>query len=205
MIYLLVVFGCLILFLIANSVLNRVLVTRIQHHNGLYRLNVFPILLSILIVLAAVILPKIIISNTRYRSFEDYLLWTEGYRLEGSLGIDAYYENECGVVYSYGNQTASGFAAKEENGLKHEKLRLLQDKILQTDTVGVNMALYEVADNLRIFSFTRMDDAEFQITVNGATSENYLLTNHMRQKINVVENVSSYQIILEGQSFTITS
>lgn len=206
MIYLLVVLGCLILFLIANTVLNRLLVSRIEHHNGLYRLNAFPILFLVLIVLAAIILPRTIVSNTRYNSFENYLLWTEGYRLEGFLGVDAYYENECGVVYSYGNQTASGFAAKEEGGLKHEKLKFLKNKILQTDTAGISMALYGVADkNLCIFIFTQMDAADFQIAVNGEISENYLSTNHMRQKINVIENTSSYEIVLEGQSFTITS
>lgn len=205
MIDLLVVLGCLCLFLISNFVLNRVLISRIERNNGCYRLNALPILLLILIVLAAIILPKPIISNTRYNSFEEYLLWTEGYRLEGVLGIDACYETEWGVVYSFGDQTASGFAAKDENGLKYEKLRFLKSKILQTDTVGVNMSLYEVADkNLCIFLFTQMDDADFQITLNGATTENYLSTNHMRQKINVVEKVSSYQIVLEGQSFTIT-
>lgn len=206
MISLLVIFGCIILFLILNIVLNRILINHIKNKNGRYQLSGLPICLFIFIVLCALVLPKVIIPTIEYNSFEDYLFWTEGYQIEGVFGIDAYYDDGRGVIYSFGNQTVSGFAMKEDNGsLKNGRIRFLKGEILQTETVGIYMSLYEVLDkDLRIFIFTQMDTMDFQITVNGVESEIYTLTKNMRSKINVLTNTSNYNVVLEGQSFTIT-
>lgn len=174
-------------------------------HSNKSRFYPLIIIMSISVIFFTV--PKTIIKNVQYSSFESYMFWAEG-RVgdKEPFGVETKTQIDGGYIYSFENHTLSGILIEKNGSFSQGTIKLIKSKTFENNNEMYSFNLYNIneldTNILVIHFFYDGNEITTNITINtNSANVYYNLDDKSSKYLLCKSDMLNFNISIDGENY----